>query len=292
MLISEALNRFLVQLEADGRSSSTIAQYSRHVRQFAHWARDVGHSGDITRISHEDIARFLSSPQARTRANGSPKTATTMNVLRSSLKCFFRYLHEAGYISHNPGRLIRRAACANPPPRALSEKEASKLMATIARGQTAEDRRDHVLFQLMLKTGIRVGSVVGLNVEDVDLSTGTVHLSITKSNRPDQVHLGNEIKKHMRRYLKGVARGPLFTTGQGHRLSCRQIQRRFSEWIKKAEINRAASVHCLRHTLGTILYRQTHDVFLVKEVLRHRSITSTLVYTQPDENRLRQVMRV
>jgi len=291
MKIDKALLKFVTQLEADGRAPSTIDQYQRHIHLFSHWSRDVGHSGDVSDITHEDIAAFLSSSHARTGRHGGHKKATTMNVLRTSLRVFCQFLHEAGYISHNPGRLIRRAVCASPPPRALSEKEIARLMATIARGSSEEDQRDHVLFQLMLCTGIRLGSAVALDVEDVDLRNGTLHLATTKRNQPDQVFLGKEIRKQLRRHLKDHPEGPLFTTSNGRRLSRRQVQRRFSEWTEKAGINRNASLHSLRHTLGSSLYRRTGDIFLVKQALGHRSISSSLIYAQPDEKRLQQVMK-
>ncbi len=85
MTIDDALARFLVQLEADGRSPPTTGQYRRHVRLFASWWCDVGAGGAIEAISHEDIARFLSSPQARTRRDTRAKKATSVNTLRSSL---------------------------------------------------------------------------------------------------------------------------------------------------------------------------------------------------------------
>lgn len=290
MNIEEAVSKLINQLEADGRATSTIDQYDRHVRLMAHWCAHIGHSGDVSEITHEDIARFLSSPQARTGRHGGPKKATSMNALRTSIRVFFQYLHEAGYISLNPSRLVKRAICATPPPRAFSEKEVSRLMATIADGTSAEDRRDQVLFQLMLNTGIRLGSAVALNVEDVDLENGTIHLSTTKRNRPDQVYISKDIKKRLRRYLKERPYGPLFTTRNGSRLSSRQIQRRFGEWVEKAGITRSASVHSLRHTLGLHLYKQTGDIFLVQQMLRHKSIASTLVYTSISKNRIRNVV--
>ncbi len=84
MQIDGALERFLIQLDADGRSQHTIRQYRRHVRLFAAWCADVGHTGAIGAISHEDIARFLASPQARTRPDGRAKKATSVNVLRGT----------------------------------------------------------------------------------------------------------------------------------------------------------------------------------------------------------------
>ncbi len=81
MTIDDGLARFLVQLEADGRSPHTTRQYRRHVRLFAAWSAHVGPGGAIDAISHEDIARFLSSPQARTRRDSRAKKATSMNTL-------------------------------------------------------------------------------------------------------------------------------------------------------------------------------------------------------------------
>ena len=70
MTIDEALEKFLIQLEADGRSPHTIGQYRRHVRTLARWCRDVRHGGRVSDITHEDLARFLTSRQARTSARG------------------------------------------------------------------------------------------------------------------------------------------------------------------------------------------------------------------------------
>ena len=156
MKILEALDKFLIQLEANGRSDHTIKQYERHIVLFSHWAREVRPCGDVSKISHEDIARFLSSPQARTRPDGGVKKATSVNTLRSSMRCFCSYLHRAGFISLNPGRLIRRASCGTPPPRTLSEDEAKRLMETLASGKGFEARRDHVLFSLMMASGLRI----------------------------------------------------------------------------------------------------------------------------------------
>lgn len=287
MKLETALDRYTTQLQADGRAASTVAQYVRHVTLFSHWSREVGHSGDLSKITHEIIAEFLASKLARTRRYGGVKTATSMNVLRSSLKAFFSYSHIAGFISCNPGRLIRRAICASPPPRTLSEKESAKLMATLAEADGYESRRDHLLFHLMLATGIRLASAVGLDAEDVDLERSQVLIRNTKGNRPEWVILGKKIRAHLRCFLRNHPSGPLFTNRMDQRLSHRQVQRRFQLWREKAEIPPNITVHCTRHTFATRLYQKTGDVFLVKEALKHRSIASTLVYAEPQHSRLR-----
>ena len=116
MKIETALDRFLQQLDADGRSSHTIAQYRRHVRLLARWTADVGYSDEIESLTHQDLARFLASPVARTRPDGGVKKASSVNCLRSTLRAFFGYLHRAGSLPTNPAHLIRRALCSPPPP--------------------------------------------------------------------------------------------------------------------------------------------------------------------------------
>ena len=85
--------------------------------------------------------------------------------------------------------------------------------------------------------------------------------------------------------------GPLFTGRDDQRLSHRHVQRRFTMWIEKAGITRSATIHSLRGTFASDLYRRTGDVFLVKEALRHRSISSTMAYVQMNEDRLRQALQ-
>jgi site-specific recombinase XerC len=93
MTIDEALERFLVQLAADGRSEHTIGQYRRHIRTLGAWARDVRPRRDrVQDLDHEAIARFLAAPCATVRAGGSgQKLATSMNALRTSVKVFMSY---------------------------------------------------------------------------------------------------------------------------------------------------------------------------------------------------------
>ena len=70
MHIRDALDRFVVQLRANGRSEHTVAQYRRHVRSLARWLAEVGHGGDIADIGHEDLARFLGADTAQRRPDG------------------------------------------------------------------------------------------------------------------------------------------------------------------------------------------------------------------------------
>jgi len=259
---------------------------------FANWAADVSHSGDISSISHEDIASFLVSPKARTRRDGGVKKAVSMNALRSSLKGFFQYLHKAGVITQDPTRLIRRAICGASLPRVLNDDEKNRFISALKGRVGFHAERDHVLFQLMLSTGIRLGSAIALNVEDLDLDHGELWLNHTKGNRQERAYLGKEMKERLKKFIGSRTSGPVFTNINGHRLSRRHIQRRFNRLKNEAGISRRASPHCLRHTYANNLYHKTGDLLLVKTALHHRSIQSTLVYAHPDESRLKQILSI
>ena len=134
MPLDEALSLFLVQLDADGRSPHTVAQYARHVRAFERWLITTRRSTDLATITPAVVAQFFVDPAARCRSSDpvTPKKPTSLNAMRSTLRCFFAYAHDAGLIASNPARLLRRARCAPPPPRALSADEQDRLMAAMA----------------------------------------------------------------------------------------------------------------------------------------------------------------
>ena len=102
MLLKDALAQFVLQLQADGRSPHTVSQYQRHVRVLARWTAEVGHGGHVEDLDHLDIARFMTAPCARQRPDGRDKRATSVNALRTSIRCFFGYLHDVGVAATNP----------------------------------------------------------------------------------------------------------------------------------------------------------------------------------------------
>ena len=290
MRLNDALARYAVQLEADGRSSHTIHQYGRHIGLLDSWLREHGKGTEVEEIVHETLAAFLASPCARMRPDGKTKRATSTNALRTSLRTFFRYAHEAGYVRSNPARLVRRALCGTPPIRALSEEEQGRLVEALEAGKGPVAERDRMLFVLMLGSGIRIGSTLALDVGDVDLERGELALRRTKGDVPTTVPLSRSLRDHLRGYIGERTSGPLFRGANGRALSARHVQRRLQLWCGRAGIGHAVRPHDLRHSFAIKIYRKTRDLLLVQQALRHRSITSTTVYAQCDDARLREVL--
>src|SRR5690606_28636930 len=117
------------QLEADGRSEHTIAQYRRHLFYFARWLSETARTKAV--ITPEVVAAFFISEDARASCRGGAKRPTTLNAMRSSLRGFFAYCRDAGLTRENPARLLRRAVCGTPPPRFLSPADEARLLAVI-----------------------------------------------------------------------------------------------------------------------------------------------------------------
>ena len=287
MRLDHALDLYVQQLRADGRSEHTVRQYRRHVRLLDMW---LGGQAQVEKISHEVLARFLNSDAARNRADGKSKRATSTNALRSSLRTFHSYLHAAGITATNPARLIRRARCAPPPPRGLSREEQDRLLAALdaAQGEAAE--RDRVLFGLMLATGIRVGSALALDVGDVDIERGELVLRTVKGGGGGlTVFCNARITALLREHIGDRVSGPLFFSRQTERVSARQVARRLDFWLGRAGCRRA-SPHHLRHTAGQAMYDKTQNPFLVQAMLGHANIASTMVYARVSQEELRAAL--
>jgi integrase/recombinase XerC len=281
MRLDFALESYLLQLAADGRSPHTRNQYNRHVRAFAMW---LGPEHDLAAITTADVARFMVSPEAL----GNRSTAT-LNSLRTSLRAFFSFTHAAGLVAHNPARLLRLALRSPAPPRGLSDDEVDRLMTTLTLAQGACARRDHLLICVMLRAGLRLGSALALDEADVDLERRELRVRVAKRDAVEVVMFGGELADQFVGYLAERGDGPLFARGDGTRLGQRQAQRRIEIWLRRAGVNHG-SAHSMRHVFALRLYQRTGDVLLVKEALRHRSIMSTLVYARPREVDLRRAI--
>jgi integrase/recombinase XerC len=233
-------------------------------------------------------AEFFASDAARLSARGGVKKATSANAQRTSLRCFFRWAHESGLTAANPGRLLKRARCAPPPPKALHPDEQERLLAVLAAATGPEAARDRMLVELLLQTGIRIGSALALDVSDIDFAHGEITMRTTKNNRPSTAVLPAAVAEKLKGFLAARTQGPVFQAGD-RRISMRHAQRRVAAWLKAAGVT-GKCVHAFRHTFATRIYSATGDLQLTQIALGHASIASTVIYARLDKARLRQAV--
>lgn len=288
MSIDEALDAYLLQLEADGRSPHTIGQARRHVRLFAAWAACAGVSLDVSAIGASDVASFLVSRHARTRPDGRPKKASSVNALRSSLRAYFRFATAAGFTDADPTRLVRRARTQSAGPRAASRDDVDAVLDAMTADGSPTALRDRALVEVMIGLGLRVGAAVGLNVEDVDWRSATVTIR-AKGDVSQELPVPSRVLDGFSAILNDRTTGPLFAATTGRRLTTRHVARRLRHWCDVAGVE-PISPHALRHAFATSLYRRTADIGLVQAALGHRSIASTMVYARVSPDRLREAI--
>jgi len=283
MKLSTAIKRFDTQLRADGRSERTRQAYLRDLKKLQCW---LGKDVEISTITPDTLARFIAD------GNAEPRSALTVNRTKTALRVFFRFMTEAGYLSENPARLIRSTPTDRRVPSYLSRDEAREFLKTIARSDSALARRDYTMFSLLLGTGIRLGSLVALNVSEVNLADGTIRIT-AKGGREETVFLNARLCKLLACYIKAVSATdgtPLFRSRNGGKLGPRQVQLRLKHWLKAAGITKPLSVHCLRHSFATRLYSLSGDLRLVQRALGHRHITTTEIYVKVEDKTLRKAL--
>ncbi len=153
-------------------------------------------------------------------------------------------------------------------------------------------KRDHLMFALFLGTGIRLGSLVSLNIGGVDLGSGTIRVN-GKGNVEQLVFLNRGLKRLLKSYLASRAdtTDPLFPSLRACRIGARQVEMRLAHWLELAGITCRCSVHTLRHTFATRLYAKTKNLRLVQRALGHRRVTTTEIYTQLADSDLKCAIR-
>jgi len=283
MKLSIAIKRFDTQLRADGKSERTRQAYLRDLRKLEAWLK---RDAEVSTIAPDTLARFLAD------GNGEGRSALTVNRTKTALRVFFRFLTDAGDLSENPARLIRSTPTDRRVPTYLSIDEARRLLDAVTNSDSALAKRDHAMFSLFLGTGIRLGSLVALNVGDVNLTEGTVTIK-AKGGREETVFLNARLCKLLARYIKAVTAAdgtPLFRSRNGDRLGARQVQLRLRHWLEVAGITKPLSVHCLRHSFATRLYAMSGDLRLVQRALGHKHITTTEIYARVENKALRKAL--
>lgn len=285
MILQTAIRRFKAQIQADGKSLRTRDCYLWDLDRLA---RALGPSTPIRSITPHRLAALVNSPAFACTPNGAPKKPASVNRSKTAIRMFFKFLVDSDYLARDPARLVRYARVPRPPARALSVSDVQRLFATIRKHRESIARRDELMFQLMLGTGIRLGSLAALNVDDVDLKLGSLRIR-AKGGVEQTVYLNSQLKKELAHYIKilHTSISALFLSGPDRRIGTRQVQMRFAHWRNRAGLDARYSVHSLRHTFATRLYQQTRDLHLVREALGHASVGTTQRYAVIDERGLR-----
>jgi len=291
MKLSEAIERFMTHLRANGRSARTIDAYNRTLYLLLNHCGDI----EIGSLACELISEFAASEAGRPGKNGNARASLTIHGQKAALRSFGSYLENADILPRNPARLLSMKRTDGKEKSVFTDLERKRLVKAVESHKGEAAYRDHVMLALFLGTGIRLSELVNLNVSDVDLDNKRISITV-KGNRNETRFINTDLRTLLRKYLRkrnstDSDANALFLSNRNGRISNRQVQLRFVLWLQWAGINRDdLTVHSLRHTFGTRLYDKTRDLVLVGKAMGHRSVEATKVYVHQDGEAMEEAL--
>ena len=277
---------YLDALEHQRRlSPATLSNYARAIDLLLSLMKD----GSLARLEAAQVRRYL----ALLHSKGlSPRT---LALVLSAWRGLFRWLARHRGFRANPVLGIRAPKAAKPLPKALSVEQTERLFGAPP-DASPELVRDRALFELLYSSGLRVGEVVALDVDDgrLDLRAGEVTVT-GKGAKTRAVPVGAKAREALEawRAARGALAAPgekaLFVGARGRRLSAAGVWKRLQAWAQRSGIGQPVHPHMLRHSFATHVLQSSQDLRAVQEMLGHASISTTQVYTHLDYQALAKV---
>jgi integrase/recombinase XerC len=280
MQLNQALSAFCTHQRALGRAEKTIAIYEHDLRTVFKHLGDIG----IANITSHRLIAVMSDPAITTNANGAIKAPATLNRGRAAVRAFFDWACQTALTQDNPAADIHLQRTHQSPPAFLTDMEVRRLLKSLSGRVSTIAKRDRVLIETFLATGIRLQELVELNIDDIDLDSKHLHIRRAKGGEPQVKFLNTHLRGLLRTYLQwrkkqGEYSTALFISQRGTRLSPRQVGYRFEYWLRETGIEKDITPHGLRHTFATRLYSRTGDLLVVQRALGHKNISTTEIYT-------------
>ena len=269
-------------------SGNTVSSYMRDIRQFSQWFRSNGNT-DILYATQLNISDYLNSLQQQ------GKSGATVSRTLASLKNFYHYLVSSGFLEMSPvtsdihvDRGEKRL------PQILSGREVELLLSQPGSGDP-KGLRDKAMLEVMYATGIRVTELIDLNLDDVNLELGIIKCNSSKKSRA--IPLYPAALRALRIYIEEVrmsmvadpAERALFVNVGGARMSRQGFWKLLKFYQNKAGIEKEITPHTLRHSFAVHLLENGADLGSLQELMGHSDISSTQMYTQMINQKLKSV---
>jgi len=269
-------------------SSHTIRNYFSDLSQFYEYLTGVFKKDtllieDLRNIDHVILRAFL----ANLYEKGLSKSSVARKI--STIRTFFNYMCREGNLVNNPGKMVSTPKRGKTLPKFLSVDEADRLLGT----PVGEDRlsiRDRAILETFYSAGLRIGEIVAINIEDLNLSEGLIKVQ-GKGRKERIVPVGEKAVDAIKKYLATSQLTntlPLFLNKYGKRITTRSVHRIVDKYKKLSGLW-DITPHSLRHSFATHLLEGGADLRSVQEMLGHASLSTTQRYTHISMDKLMEV---
>ena len=302
--VSAHIDDFLEHLEIEKNSSKlTIRDYRHYLKTFAAWyspaeAKGEGSGKSIEKLTLPEVRKFRVYLANKTDDKGRTLKKVTQNYYVIALRSLLRYLIKNDIPTLEPSKIDLPKTES----RSLKflEREQIERMVTMPDTSIEAGVRDRTILEVLFSTGLRVSELVKLNHEQINLERREFGV-IGKGGRARVVFISDRAAEWIARYLnkRTDVFKPLFIRyargtdeeddGENMRLTVRSVERIVKKYTKMAKLPVDATVHTLRHSFATDLLTNGADLRSVQEMLGHKNIATTQIYTHVTNKQLRDV---
>lgn len=311
--MNRAIDAYLAELEARRFSHSRRHHAARTLERLLIYMREAHSITDWRAVHESQLRDFTLYAATRHRSpTGQRISAATLRQWLSIVRSFFGWLNHNGHLLHNPAEHLAFPQQEQSLPHVLNESEIARLIETPDL-QTAIGLRDRALMEVLYATGIRHAEAHKLDLYDVDTAAHRLTVRLGKGQRDRVVPLTETAAQWLTRYVtaarpelaagklwgKGRRRGQpklvpptaaLWLSVTGHRLSYQMIADRIRDYALQVELK--ASAHTFRHCCATHLLRGGASVRHVQQLLGHRDLSTTEIYTHVQISDLQQAVEI
>lgn len=289
--MDSSIARFLRYLTVERNASDlTVKSYREDLTSLAEYLGDLnGQPVRLPAITPMDLRSYV----AALHEAGYAKSSVARRL--ASLRSFFRFAQREGLVDTNPAKPIRNPRPDRKLPHFLTTEEIGRLLAAPPADHPL-GLRDRAILEVIYSAGLRVSETVGINDEDVDHAGGLVRIR-GKGKRERLAPLGSYALKALDSWLRvrelaadGPQNGgaPVFVNRFGKRLTTRSVARMLEKHLRSAQLDLRTTPHTLRHSFATHLLDRGADIRSVQELLGHKSLVTTQIYTHVSTAGLRE----
>lgn len=300
--MNERIDIFLAYLQGErSLSPNTISAYRNDLQQFAEYLRGEaerqgGTDFAISTIDRDQITAYFLHLRDRGYSGASIARKT------AALRSFFQYLRRKGEVPSDPTQGIGSPEVKKPLPRTVQDDQVNALMTFLESRDTPEGLRDHAMLRLLSATGMRVGELVMVNLDDLDVDGHRVRV-VGRGSRERHLPLDAATLQSIRTYLDRArpyltrntqAETALVVNQRGQRLTRQGFWLIMKGLVRDAGLPAAMTPHMLRHSFATHQIGEGLGLEELRQLLGHASIATTQIYTQvagqpPDERAVKSV---
>ncbi len=284
------IGQFLRHLQIErGASPYTLKSYREDLTAFAEYFSETdGSCPEPAAITSVELRGFLSALHDA----GYAKASISRKL--ASLRSFYRFGQRDGWAKTNPATALRNPRKSHKLPHFLSTDEVGTLLGA-PKGDAAMALRDRAILETLYSGGLRVSELVDLNDGDLDFPQGILKVR-GKGRKERLAPLGSFAAKALKAWLpvrkvtkteKQGRQAPVFVNRLGTRLTTRSVGRMLEKYLREAGLDGRTSPHTLRHSFATHLLDRGADIRSVQELLGHKSLVTTQIYTHVSTNNLR-----